>query len=71
VLQKALHPDPARRQRAVSEFVYDLRTPGQEFLRHRAPPLIERNPVRFWLNHLAAAIIAFHKVPMAININYG
>jgi len=48
VLQKALHPDPARRQQAVSEFVYDLRTPGQEFLRRRTPPLIERNPVRFW-----------------------
>jgi len=48
VLQKALHPDPARRQQAVSEFVYDLRTPSHEFLRRRAPPLIERNPVRFW-----------------------
>lgn len=48
VLQKALHPNPARRQEAVSEFAHDLRAPGQEFLRPRAPPLIERNPVRFW-----------------------
>jgi serine/threonine protein phosphatase PrpC len=48
VLQKALHPDPAKRQQVVSEFVFDMRTPGQEFLRSRLPPLIERNPVRFW-----------------------
>jgi serine/threonine protein phosphatase PrpC len=48
VLQKALHPDPAKRQQAVSEFVFDMRTPGQEFLRPRLSPLIERNPVRFW-----------------------
>ena len=48
VLQKALHPNPARRQEAVSEFAHNLRAPGQEFLRPRASPLIERNPVRFW-----------------------
>ncbi|MDB5895126.1 MAG: protein kinase, partial [Rhodoferax sp.] len=28
VLQKALHPQPARRQEAVSEFMHDLRSPG-------------------------------------------
>ena len=48
VLQKALHPDPAKRQHAVSEFVHDLRAPGQEFLRTRLSPLIERHPVLFW-----------------------
>jgi serine/threonine protein phosphatase PrpC len=48
VLQKALHPHPAKRQQAVSEFVHDLHAPGAEFLRTRAPPLIERHPVRFW-----------------------
>lgn len=48
VLQKALHPDPVKRQQAVSELAHDLRAPGQEFLRPRPPPLIERNPVRFW-----------------------
>lgn len=48
VLQKALHPDPAKRQEAVSEFVHDLRAPGPEFLRTRAVPLAERNPVVFW-----------------------
>ncbi|MGI4779223.1 MAG: protein kinase domain-containing protein [Janthinobacterium lividum] len=48
VLQKALHPNPAKRQQAVSEFAHDLKSPGAEFLRSRAPPLIERRPVLFW-----------------------
>jgi serine/threonine protein phosphatase PrpC len=48
VLQKALHPDPARRQQAVSEFAHDLKAPGPEFLRPRTAPLVERHPVRFW-----------------------
>lgn len=48
VLQKALQPNPAKRQQSVSEFAHDLKAPGQEFLRVRTPPLIERHPVRFW-----------------------
>ncbi|MDR6214467.1 protein kinase domain-containing protein [Paracidovorax wautersii] len=49
VLQKALHPDPARRQQAVSELAHDLQSPGPTFQHRRvAPPLAERNPVAFW-----------------------
>lgn len=48
VLHKALQPEPARRQEAVSEFVYDLHHPGPALLRTRALPLAERNPVLFW-----------------------
>jgi serine/threonine protein kinase len=48
VLGKALHPDPAKRQEAVSEFAHDLKSPGPPFQRARSAPLIERNPVRFW-----------------------
>ena len=48
VMQKALHPNPARRQQAVSEFAYDLRAPGPEFLHLRTLPLIDRHPARFW-----------------------
>ena len=43
-----LAPDPARRQAVISEFVHDLRAPGQQFRSQRPPPLIERNPVLFW-----------------------
>ncbi|MDM0110718.1 protein kinase [Variovorax sp. J22R133] len=56
VLQKALHPNPAKRQEVVSEFAHDLRSPAQEFLRARATPLIERHPVRFW--QCASALLA-------------
>lgn len=48
VLGKALHPDPAKRQEAVSEFAHDLQSPGPSFHRSRAAPLVERHPVRFW-----------------------
>ncbi|GHC80777.1 protein kinase [Pseudorhodoferax aquiterrae] len=48
VLHKALQPDPARRQEAVSEFVHDLHRPGAALLRPRALPLVQRNPVLFW-----------------------
>jgi len=48
VLHKALQPDPARRQEAVSEFVQDLHRPGAGLLRKRAMPLVQRNPVLFW-----------------------
>ncbi|MGJ7488136.1 protein kinase domain-containing protein [Variovorax sp. LT2P21] len=48
VLGKALQPDPAKRQEAVSEFAHDLKSPGPSFHRSRAVPLVERHPVRFW-----------------------
>jgi serine/threonine protein kinase len=48
VLHKALHPDPAQRQEAVSEFMHDLHSPGQQFHRQRTVPLVQRNPVVFW-----------------------
>ena len=48
VLHKALQPNPARRQQAVSEFTHDLQAPGPEFMRMRALPLVERHPLRFW-----------------------
>ncbi len=48
VLQKALNPNPIKRQQAVSELAHDLRAPAPEFLHQRTLPLIERHPVRFW-----------------------
>lgn len=56
VLQKALHPQPAKRQEAVSEFLQDLHAPGPRFLRLRALPLVERNPVVFW--QVVAVVLA-------------
>jgi len=48
VLQKALHPAPAKRQEAVSEFMHDLYAPSHSLRQRRATPLVERNPVVFW-----------------------
>lgn len=47
-LRRALHPLPARRQEALSEFLTDLSQPSSAFLRRGRTSLIERNPLRFW-----------------------
>ncbi len=48
VLKKALHPKPCKRYEELTEFVYDLRHPNQEFLNKTRPPLMDRNPIVFW-----------------------
>jgi serine/threonine protein phosphatase PrpC/predicted Ser/Thr protein kinase len=61
VLRKALHPNPYKRYNELSEFVFDLRQPNQQFLSKTKPPLIERSPVQFWQGVsllLAVAVIA-------------
>ena len=58
VLQKALHPDPAKRQEAVSEFMHDLHFPSHGLQHRRAVPLVERNPVAFWQTTTAVLALA-------------
>ena len=48
VLRKSVHPDPYKRQDALSEFIHDLHQPSQAFLNRTRPPLAERSPVAFW-----------------------
>jgi serine/threonine protein phosphatase PrpC len=45
---KATHIDPFKRYAEVSEFVYELKKPNPNYLNKTKPPLMERNPVRFW-----------------------
>ncbi|AXS79468.1 bifunctional protein-serine/threonine kinase/phosphatase [Dechloromonas sp. HYN0024] len=47
-IRKAVEPAPFARYEVLSEFVFDLHHPNQEFLNKTKPPLIERNPVIFW-----------------------
>ncbi len=47
-LARAVHPDPARRYDALSEFASDLRRPSLEYRRRHHRPLAEQDPVRFW-----------------------
>ncbi|WP_339933951.1 bifunctional protein-serine/threonine kinase/phosphatase [Vreelandella glaciei] len=48
VLKKALHPTPHKRFSALSEFIFELRSPSQEVLKRAQLPLLERDPVLFW-----------------------
>lgn len=61
VLRKAVHPDPSRRQEALSEFVHDLRHPGPDMASGGFVPLIERNPLLFWkgLSFVLACLVLF------------
>lgn len=47
-LKKAVHPNPEKRYRELSEFLHDLRRPNPAYLERTRPPLIERHPVAFW-----------------------
>jgi len=47
-LKKALQADPAKRYSELSEFIQDLRKPNPKFIEQSQPPLLERDPVRFW-----------------------
>jgi serine/threonine protein phosphatase PrpC len=48
VLTKAQHPNPQHRYPALSEFIFELRSPSPGTLKQSRPPLLERDPVRFW-----------------------
>lgn len=47
-LRKALQADPQKRYSELSEFIHDLRKPNARFMAQSRPPLLERDPVRFW-----------------------
>ena len=47
-IRQAVHPDPFKRQEALSEFLHDLRHPNESFLNTTATPLMERNPLLVW-----------------------
>lgn len=47
-IRKAVDPNPYKRYEELSEFLFDLRHPNQEFLNKTRPPLMERNPLLFW-----------------------
>ena len=47
-LKRAVHPERHKRHEDLFEFVHELRQPSQRFLSRTRPPLIERDPLRFW-----------------------
>ncbi len=59
-LERAVHPNPAKRYDSLSEFLFDLRMPNANYIATAASPLIERNPLLFWKSTtivLALAVI--------------
>jgi serine/threonine protein kinase len=48
VLERAVHPHPAKRYDEMSEFLYDLRHPNPRYFDAPATPLLDRNPLLFW-----------------------
>lgn len=59
-LERAVHPNPAKRYDSLSEFLFDLRHPNANYLNTSSTPLIERNPLLFWKSTtivLALAVI--------------
>ncbi|MBD3803223.1 MAG: bifunctional protein-serine/threonine kinase/phosphatase [Thioclava sp.] len=47
-LERATHPDPARRPDALGEFIADLRRPAADYVARNRRPLIDRDPLAFW-----------------------
>lgn len=47
-IEKAVNPNPGKRQQALSEFTHDLRVPRADLVGRRPTPLLERNPVAVW-----------------------
>ena len=58
-IRKAVQPRPYDRYAELSEFIFDLRHPNKMFLEKKPPPLMERNPLRFWktVSFILAVII--------------
>lgn len=47
-IQRAVHPDPSKRHSELSEFIHELSHPNPAYSVHKALPLIQRHPLRFW-----------------------
>jgi protein phosphatase len=47
-IKKACEVEPSKRYSQISEFIYDLYNPNENFLRKTKPALIQRNPLIFW-----------------------
>ncbi|MBW6419295.1 bifunctional protein-serine/threonine kinase/phosphatase [Celeribacter sp. PS-C1] len=67
-LKRATQPDAARRYEALSEFVAELKRPGQSWDAARHVPLMKKNPVRFWQGVSAVlAVIVIILTTLIIN----
>jgi protein phosphatase len=47
-IKKAVNIEPTRRYSEISEFLFDLKNPNPNFLYKTKPPLLQRDPEKFW-----------------------
>jgi len=47
-IKRAVHPEPAKRYEALSQFIYDIKHPNPKYLKKESVPLLEQNPAFFW-----------------------
>jgi len=64
-LWKALTPSPVNRYQELSEFLYDLHYPSDDFLNDIRPPLLTRNPLLFWQG--LCALLAMTNIIFILN----
>ena len=57
-LAKALQPLPHKRSTELSEFIFNLNQPAEDYLRQQKPPLMERDPLLFWQSTTAILLLA-------------
>lgn len=55
---KAIHISPEKRYQEADEFAHDLRHPNRAFLKKSKPPLIARNPLKFWQGLSSCLLLA-------------
>ncbi|MDX1490140.1 MAG: bifunctional protein-serine/threonine kinase/phosphatase [Pseudohongiellaceae bacterium] len=67
-LKKAVNPDPKKRYKELSEFLYDLRVPNTKLLYEDHRPLLQKNPLRFWQS--VSAILSLIVVALVVIIAY-
>ena len=54
---KAIHISPEKRYQEIDEFNYDLFHPNKAFIKREKPPLIARNPLKFWQGISASLLL--------------
>ncbi|NOY72513.1 MAG: bifunctional protein-serine/threonine kinase/phosphatase [Gammaproteobacteria bacterium] len=62
-LEKAVRKKPENRYALLSEFVHDIQTPNNNFVKTKFQPIMARDPIKFWktiaLSSIAVNIIWF------------
>ena len=64
-LARALAIEPYQRYQELSEFVRDLHQPNRKFIANNKPPLMARNPLRFW--QLTSLILLLIVIAQAVS----